>query len=249
MNRKAAEKGIYTLFFGVGLDFQSELIEDLTKVRGSSYFTLTSGEDFQKIIVDDFNYVVTPIAYNSILFFESEGYEIEEAFGTPYSDKKSGCLTKINTLTASPVNEKGIKGSQILCRLKKKETSKLDPSEEATITFRYEDIKGQKTQMQKKCDLSKLSPSCFYDNSGIRKAILLVKYVELMRATIRNAKTELKNFHGDGIARTFQSGISQSAKDDIKEFKKFFLSEMSVLGDKSLSTELDTLDRMVYGSI
>ncbi len=40
MNKKSAEKGIYTTFFGVGIDFNTQLIEQICKAKGCSYYSI-----------------------------------------------------------------------------------------------------------------------------------------------------------------------------------------------------------------
>ena len=65
LNLSASMKpsNIFTTFIGVGIDFDTDLIARLTKVRGSNYFSVHSDQEFVKTLEDDFNYIVTPISF------------------------------------------------------------------------------------------------------------------------------------------------------------------------------------------
>jgi Ca-activated chloride channel family protein len=65
LSKRAAESSsIYITYIGVGLNFNSDLIYELTKIRASNYFSVHSKESFRRILPTDFNYIVTPIAFN-----------------------------------------------------------------------------------------------------------------------------------------------------------------------------------------
>jgi len=44
---------------GVGLDFNTELVEAITKVKGANYFSVHSPGEFRRRLVDEFDYAVT----------------------------------------------------------------------------------------------------------------------------------------------------------------------------------------------
>ncbi len=75
MNKEASEQNkIYTTFFGVGLDFNTELIEQICKTRGCSYYTLNNESEFKKIINDDFDYMVFPKSFDIYLRIKKGKY-------------------------------------------------------------------------------------------------------------------------------------------------------------------------------
>ena len=43
---------------GVGLDFNSELVESISKVRGANYYSVHSPGEFKRRLVDDFDFAV-----------------------------------------------------------------------------------------------------------------------------------------------------------------------------------------------
>lgn len=44
---------------GVGLDFNSQLVEAITKVRGANYFSVHTPGEFKRRLVDEFDFAVT----------------------------------------------------------------------------------------------------------------------------------------------------------------------------------------------
>ncbi len=64
---------IHTILIGVGVDFNSDLVEYISKVRGANYFTVNSSQEFKKLLDREFNYMVTPLVYDLKLELESRG--------------------------------------------------------------------------------------------------------------------------------------------------------------------------------
>lgn len=46
MTTSASENKIYSTFFGIGLDFNTQLIEQITKCKGSSYYSIHNEKEF-----------------------------------------------------------------------------------------------------------------------------------------------------------------------------------------------------------
>jgi Ca-activated chloride channel homolog len=63
LTKSASKDKIFTTFIGIGLDFDASLVDDLTKVDGANYISVHSKDDFMKVLKDDFNYIVTTIAF------------------------------------------------------------------------------------------------------------------------------------------------------------------------------------------
>ena len=43
----------------MGLDFNTELVEAISKVRGANYYSVHSPGEFKRRLVDDFDFAVT----------------------------------------------------------------------------------------------------------------------------------------------------------------------------------------------
>jgi Ca-activated chloride channel family protein len=95
-------------YVGVGLSFNAEVSEELSQVRGTTIFNVNSSRELKKTLVEDFNYLVTPVAFDVDLKLNCNGYSIDTVYGSD-DEKQSDRLIHFRTLTASAVNEKGVK--------------------------------------------------------------------------------------------------------------------------------------------
>lgn len=277
----AAKKfSIFTSFIGIGVDFHSEMVSKLTKIRGANYFSADGEQSFEKLMLTDFNYMVTPICFNVEVFIESEAYEIQRTYGSPFDvnefseDKilksnklgflssidnffnpkknetsviQSGSVMKIDTLSASDLDEKkGVQGGIVLLQLRKKLSSKTPKSQSITVTIQYENANGKifkhsDTMEPKKSVVTpdqtpisemeaKDDEELLCEDNAVRKAILLVRYVRL-------AKQILKDYPDT-------QEIPAEKKQEVKEFQKWYKTEMNLLDDKDLLDHYDNLDRL-----
>ena len=110
--------------------------------------------------------------------------------------------------------------------------------------------------------------SDFYENTGIRKGILLSRYADLMKNWINDEKESytkqqpikpaVNRIEGIVIPPDFEEPqlgkwerqsiplkVSQEYKDLIKEFKIYFESEMNVIGDNTLSKEINVMNKLI----
>ncbi len=241
--KRAAERSsIYVTYIGVGLNFNSDLVYELTKIRASNYFSVHSKEGFRRILLTDFNYIVTPLAFNVRIFIESNKYEIEKVFGIPENESTSNSnqVFTIDTYSASAVDQANrIKGSMFIIKLKEKHSVQDYSSDnQFKVTIKYEKaIDGKQESLPSEIVLI----HGYNDHLSIRKAILLVQYSLLIRAIIRDVN-EHTNLSFDGN----QLKISRMMKSDLLKFRAYFLEEMKSIGDEQLTRELDILDQFRY---
>lgn len=52
MIKKCAASGIHVSVIGIGITFNSSLAEQVTKVEGANYFSITEDSEMKEIIVD-----------------------------------------------------------------------------------------------------------------------------------------------------------------------------------------------------
>ncbi|MEZ4683999.1 MAG: VWA domain-containing protein [Caldilineaceae bacterium] len=112
-----AEQHVHTTFIGIGVDFNSELVEGLTKVRGANYYAAHSPVDFMQRMDDEFDFMVTPVLFDLTLTFNSPDYVIEQVYGSPEADAATGELMGINTLFPSASRGGAVKGGVVLLQL------------------------------------------------------------------------------------------------------------------------------------
>jgi len=261
LTKKNADNKIYTTFIGVGVDFNTELIEYITKIRGANYYSVHSGKEFKQRMDDEFEYMVTPLVFNLNLNLDAEGYKIEKVYGSPEANEATGEIMKVNTLFPSKREEQETRGGIVILKLKK-----ISPNAILKLKVSYEDRLGKVDTNEVEVKLETKTPD-FYENTGIRKGIILSRYADLMKnwinderesytkqQPIKPAVNKIKgivippDFEGSQLGRWERQSVplrvSQEYKDLIKEFKIYFESEMNVIRDTTLSKEITVMNKL-----
>ena len=79
-----AEAGIGTSIFGVGLDLGVDLVDAVSRIRGGNYFYLADVPTIRDIFKHEFDYMVTPVAYDLDVTIQTrEGLQFERGYGAP----------------------------------------------------------------------------------------------------------------------------------------------------------------------
>jgi Ca-activated chloride channel homolog len=258
--RRNANNGIYTTVIGVGVDFNSQLIEDITKTKGANYYSVHSPREFRDRVEDEFEYMVTPLIFDLRMDFAARGWRIEQVFGSPEADAATGELMKINTLFASRSEGGEVKGGIVLLKLKKTSSS---PDEAVTLTVSYEDRNGHRDSSEAKVYMERRSPE-YFENDGIRKGVLLTRYASLLQNWLIDERQHLSGnrtwnpyiSEDTGILIPTGTRLSQwerqslplrvsgSYQDIFRDFSRYFEDEMDEIGDNTLEQELYILDEL-----
>ena len=264
--KRASKKGIHSTFIGVGVDFNNDLVEYVSKTKGANYFSVHSSKEFTKLLDKEFDYMVTPLVYDLALKLDSKKYKIDAVYGSPDAKISTGEIMRVNTLFPSS-NEGGeTKGGIVLLRLKKIG----EGSDDIKLKVSYSDINGKSFSNQQKVELKKANN--YYDNSGIRKAILISDYVSIMKNWVIDARAgcndNVKWVMEDyltimkrcmifppkrPIFPTIKTWERKSCKLKVSEgykklfgtFKIHFAKEMRDIKDNSLNIELNILDTLL----
>ena len=233
LNKKLSlkPKNLFTTFIGLGLDFDTDVVSNLTKVRGSNYFSIFSEEEFVKTLEEDFNYMVTPICFDVNVKIESSKYVIERTFGSDFDfDGKyyqsDGNVIRMETLVPYEKRADGVKGGVVLAKLKSRAQNKGDDT--IKVTLEFEDIKGSKKKKQKKIEGKFKEEKEEYGSNGVRKALLLGRYVMFVKDVL-----EKKNEYSKGDIRR-------------EKFLTYFKEEMEFLKDKTLEEEYKNLQKIIH---
>lgn len=258
-----ADNKIYTSFIGVGVDFNTEIIEEISNSKGANYYSVSSGEQFKKILSEDFDYMLTPLVFDLNLDFESDSYEIEEVYGTDNNDKTSGNIIKVNTLFPSSTNsETGSKGGVILLKLKKKD-NEINGNIKLNVSYTDRNEKKYSNSQQVKFE----DDNEFYNNTGIRKAILLVRYVNSLKNWILyersdkdeqffiNQKTGIIDCYyneemiyrilGENERTSVKLTVSEEYKEIFKTVKSYLENEKNEVKDEDLKQEIELLQSLI----
>lgn len=256
MIKDNAENKIYTTFIGIGVDFNTELIEEIGDVRGANYYAVNNEDEFNSKMDEEFEYMVTPLVFDLKLNLESEGYKIEKIYG---SDTESyGELMNVNTLFPSKSVDGETKGGIVLLKLKKES----DTEKDLKLTVEYTDRDG-KQHLNEQIVEFKDTEEEFYDNTGIRKGIVLARYVNVIKDWIAYERTEDEKFMilypigindfdeeyyyslGEQERQSVDLSVSEDYKKIFNDLKVYIENENKELKDETLEKEIEILEKLI----
>jgi len=268
MAKSASEKGINTTFIGIGVDFNNDLVEYVSKTKGANYFSVHSSKEFSKLLDNEFDYMVTPLVYDLELKLSSANYSIEAVYGSPDANMATGEIMKVNTLFPSHNDGTATKGGVVLLKLKRK--GEATDSEKLTLDVSYTDVNGKAYANSQKVSFKK--EKSYYDNKGIRKAILVADYVTVMKNWLIDARAGCNDkiswanqqpieiqkrcmvyppLHPEypQVAtwerKSCKLKVSAGYKKFLMLFRKLYVQEMQELGDESLNKEANILNTLI----
>lgn len=262
MTKKNADNKVYVTFIGIGVDFQTKLIEEITKVRGANYYSVHSAKEFKNRMDNEFEYMVTPLVFNLNLNLETNGFEIQKVYGSPEANEATGQIMKVNTLFPSATTEEGTKGGIIILKLKK-----TSSDAEMKLKVTYENRAGETSTTEKEITIPQVS-SEYFENTGLRKGILLSRYADLMKnwlndevraKQVKDGTITVYVNYEDGIVvpvdinfslnewehQSSPLVVSSEYKKLFEEFKQYFETEMQYLNDDALIQETKLLDKLI----
>jgi Ca-activated chloride channel family protein len=272
MAKSASEKGIHTTFIGIGVDFNNDLVEYVSKTKGANYFSVHSSKAFSKLLDKEFEYMVTPLVYDLELKLNNSIYTIEAIYGSPDVSLVRGSVMKINTLFPSHNDGKATKGGVVLIKLK--EHQQRATNSELVLEVSYKDVNGKAYNNRQKVSFKK--SNAYYENSGIRKAILVSDYVSVMknwlidtragcndktkwvmqtpiaimkRCMVYPPKHPLFPIMSTWERKSCRLKVSEGYKKLFQTFREVYVKEQKELNDDSLKRELDILDTLLEQKI
>jgi Ca-activated chloride channel family protein len=207
---------------------------------------------------DEFEFMVTPLVFNVQMNFSSRGWAIDKVFGSPEADQASGRLMTINTLFPSKSDGGETRGGLVLLKLRKTSSSRGEP---VYLKVSYEDRNGRPETSSEVIDLETWSPEVF-DNSGIRKGVLLTRYAALLKNWMADERDHwqwgqswepcvredsgiiipVDYYNSQWERQSLPLTISDPYKRLFRDFSRYFESETRVLQDNNLYQELDILN-------
>lgn len=262
-----ADNKIYTTFIGIGVDFNTELVEKITKIRGANYYSAHSSQEFKTRMDDEFEFMVTPLVFNLLLKVEAEDWEIQKVYGSPEADEATGEIMKVNTLFPSRTKEGETRGGLVLLELKK---TGANPSLKLSTT--YEDRNGAAGSDEKNIQFAAGAEE--YDNNGIRKGIALSRYANMIKNWIIDERAhyepnkplplpyeprinyesgilcppppiEITPLLGQWERQSIDLRVSDKYKEMFGDFKSYMEEEIEAIGDPEMEQEIEILDKLI----
>lgn len=255
MARENAEEGLHTTFIGVGVDFNTALIEHLTKIRGANYYSIHSSEEFSQRMDEEFEYLVTPLVFDLELELDAEGYDILQVYGSPEANESTGELMRVNTLFPSAVEDGQTRGGVVLIKL-----DRTSQEQDMQLRVSYEDRSGEVHENTQSVVIPSVDAP-HYDNEGTRKAILLSRYADTLLHWVtdtyedRPATITVQTGIEVPAYREIQLGqwerqsqelkVSEEYEELLAEFKQHFDAEAQELEDETLEQESGLLEALL----
>ena len=262
-----AEDGVYSTMIGIGVDFQTELVEAMTKTRGANYYSVHSPSEFKMRMDEGFDFMVTPLVFDLTLDVKSDGFDIEQVYGSPEANRTTGEVMYVNTLFPSPTNEGETKGGIVLLKLKRTEGNA-----NLTLSASYEDRDGKR--YENKSTVTFPDGAEQYDNAGIRKAVWLARYADILKDWMIDARAESHWWQAidpeplvneeEGItvptdvdsamiSRWEQTSVpltvSEAYIEALTKFRDAFKAEVTAIGDATMERETEILDQLTLQRI
>jgi Ca-activated chloride channel family protein len=179
----ASKKGIYTTFIGIGVDFNNNLVERVSKTKGANYYSVHSQKEFKQRLDEEFDYMVTPLVFD--LKLTLNGDKIEAVYGSPEADRATGDIMYVNTLFPSPSQNGASKGGIILIKVKDTKDLKLSVS--------YKNREGESFRVSKDIKFTNSN------DKATKKAIQLSDYVTIAKNWILdsriNCNDKVEHYH------------------------------------------------------
>ena len=260
--KENANKGIYTTFVGVGVDFNTELIEKISDVRGANYYSVHNSEEFKKQMGESFEYMVTPLVFDLQLNLESDDYQIAAVYGSDTANIENGNLMNVNTLFPSKTTSDGeVKGGVVLLKLKR---INQNATGDIKLSVSYKDRNMKKYSNSQIVKFN--ANEEMYENTGIRKAIVLTRYANTIKNWILYERSkedrfiikpttgildccykpeEIRILLGENERKSVDLTVSENYKNIFTTIKNYILEEKQYLNDNTIDQEVKLLDKLI----
>jgi len=252
----------HATFVGVGLDFNTEIVDEITSVRGANYYSVHSPSQFRERVVENFEYAVTPLVFDLSMELDADGYEIRTVYGSSAADEATGRMLHVNTLFASPTADGETRGGVVLAKVARTDDdgasgTDADADGDGSLTLRasWEDRTGAASERETTVSFPDGGPEQFA-NAGVRKAVLLSRYADLLKSWMVDERERGGDPSADGIEvpdddhlgrweqRSTELTVSAAYRERFETFADHFESEMAAIGDDALEQELDVLNAL-----
>ncbi len=247
----AADRGVYTTFVGVGIDANLNVIDAITEVKGANYYGVRSPEGFRRRLDEEFEYMVTPLAFDVSLSVASDGYDLANVYGTTADDLATGEVLSIRTLFPAPKEDGRVRGGVVLTELA---DTGSDRTVEVTAEWTERDGTTRETTETVRIDPGEER----FDSTGVRKAVLLTRYGTLLKNWTRYERGHIDGPPAEGIAPPAAADdpapreqtsedlrITEPYVGRVRTFREHFRAEADALGDEDLQQELDLLETVL----
>jgi len=83
-----AEMGVHTTIIGIGMEFNADLSNIVTRNRGATYHCVTKDAELKEVIADEFQFNFFPCCFDAELTLSSDRFDVAGVYGTSYDTKQ-----------------------------------------------------------------------------------------------------------------------------------------------------------------
>lgn len=80
--KEMADNNIFLTILGISEEFNTELTEGISKIKGCNYYIILNDSDMKKYLIDEFNYICFPLSFNEKLEILSPFLKVKSIIGT-----------------------------------------------------------------------------------------------------------------------------------------------------------------------
>eukprot|EP01130_Rhizamoeba_saxonica_P010724 TRINITY_DN441_c0_g1_i3.p1 TRINITY_DN441_c0_g1~~TRINITY_DN441_c0_g1_i3.p1 ORF type:complete len:526 (-),score=132.58 TRINITY_DN441_c0_g1_i3:189-1766(-) len=207
---------IWSSIVGVGLDLSCDVIERISKTAGCNYSNVRSSELFNEFITNEFDYAVTPIAFN-IDVSAGDTLIVQKGYGSYEIENSTFDPVHFSAAFPSSQNENNESRSGLYLM----KVDLVDDNLSSNIKFNWTTSSGIPNEKQTEVTFTQEEG---FQNDSIRKAIALVHYTDFMQDFIKSRS----------------SGNLEHYSEMRKKFPvllEYFRNECLDVGDKTLKLE------------
>lgn len=226
---RAGEDGIGMTFYGVLLGYSGQLADLLGEAWGGSYGYIESLDKVEQIFDEDFDLMMTPLAYD--LQFEMEigdRFELAEVYGIP-GDGADGAEQGFDVATVFPSRGDGAMAAR-LRPAAPEETDKLV----SDVSLSYlpetavggEGVHDQTERVTRPENVG--DDESHYQSDGVRKLVALVNMAESMKA----------------VGEAYHDGEIEEAEGLVLELLEYLETEAESLDDDDIEEEVDLIEAL-----
>ena len=90
---------MFTSIIGIGISFNAELADSVTKNKASNYFCIVQEQEMLQTIVQGFAYNFFPSTFNVTLALECGSFQVQDVYGVPFETSEQLMPTYWTPLT------------------------------------------------------------------------------------------------------------------------------------------------------
>ena len=237
-------KCVFSTFIGISNRFPIQRTF-MSNIKGCNYFSIDSSEQLKDKFVTRFDEIVTPLIFNLNILLKSNQCKINSIYRLNYDSydeeykysikRDKDKILNINTLFLkkrkyqNDDDEQNCINHKYLFLIKLNTNNNNNNNDNIQLSIQFEQENQENKSNQKNIIFECKNNNDYYDNNSIRKAILISRYVSILREWIKYKKS---------------NNISNQYQNKLKQFINYFEKESNQLSDKEINKEINVLQSL-----